>query len=399
MSKQNIVNQYQKSANISQLIKALQQDKSHFQITNLVGSSLSFVISETFKKSEKPYLLIFNDKEEAAYYLNDLEQLLGEKNVLFYPGSYRRPYQIEETDNANVLLRSEVLNRINSRKKPAIIVTYPTALFEKVVTKKELEKNTLKVAVGENLSLDFVNEILFEYKFTRVDFVTEPGDFSVRGGIIDVFSFSNDEPYRIEFFGDEIDSIRTFDVETQLSKEKLKKMAIMPNVENKNLQESRESFLKYISSETVIFAKNIDLISGKLDKFYTKAEEAFADVSKEIKHAKPEELFCDGTFIKNQLKDFSLVNFEGSNSNEKLEIAFKTKPQPSFNKQFNLLIDDLNEHHKAGFTNYIFCANDQQAKRFHDIFDDAAQEVHYETLVFPLYQGFVDIEQKLVCYT
>jgi transcription-repair coupling factor (superfamily II helicase) len=399
LSKQNIVNQYQKSANISQLIKALQQDKSHFQITNLVGSSLSFVISETFKKSEKPYLLIFNDKEEAAYYLNDLEQLLGEKNVLFYPGSYRRPYQIEETDNANVLLRSEVLNRINSRKKPAIIVTYPTALFEKVVTKKELEKNTLKVAVGENLSLDFVNEILFEYKFTRVDFVTEPGDFSVRGGIIDVFSFSNDEPYRIEFFGDEIDSIRTFDVETQLSKEKLKKMAIMPNVENKNLQESRESFLKYISSETVIFAKNIDLISGKLDKFYTKAEEAFADVSKEIKHAKPEELFCDGTFIKNQLKDFSLVNFEGSNSNEKLEIAFKTKPQPSFNKQFNLLIDDLNEHHKAGFTNYIFCANDQQAKRFHDIFDDAAQEVHYETLVFPLYQGFVDIEQKLVCYT
>jgi transcription-repair coupling factor (superfamily II helicase) len=399
LSKQNIVNQYQKSANVSQLIKALQQDKSHFQITNLVGSSLSFVISETFKKSEKPYLLIFNDKEEAAYYLNDLEQLLGEKNVLFYPGSYRRPYQIEETDNANVLLRSEVLNRINSRKKPAIIVTYPTALFEKVVTKKELEKNTLKVAVGENLSLDFVNEILFEYKFTRVDFVTEPGDFSVRGGIIDVFSFSNDEPYRIEFFGDEIDSIRTFDVETQLSKEKLKKMAIMPNVENKNLQESRESFLKYISSETVIFAKNIDLISGKLDKFYTKAEEAFADVSKEIKHAKPEELFCDGTFIKNQLKDFSLVNFEGSNSNEKLEIAFKTKPQPSFNKQFNLLIDDLNEHHKAGFTNYIFCANDQQAKRFHDIFDDAAQEVHYETLVFPLYQGFVDIEQKLVCYT
>ena len=217
LSKQNIVNQYQKSAKVSQIIKQLQQDKNHFQISNLVGSSLSFVISETFKKANKPFLLIFNDKEEAAYYLNDLEQLLGEKNVLFYPGSYRRPYQIEVTDNANVLLRSEVLNRINSRKKPAIIVTYPTALFEKVVTKKELEKSTLKVNVGEDLSLDFVNEVLFEYKFKRVDFVTEPGDFSVRGGIIDVFSFSNDEPYRIEFFGDEIDSIRTFDVETQLS--------------------------------------------------------------------------------------------------------------------------------------------------------------------------------------
>ena len=398
MSKQNIVNQYQKSASVSQIIKQLQQDKNHFQISNLVGSSLSFVISETFKKADKPYLLIFNDKEEAAYYLNDLEQLLGDKNVLFYPASYKRPYQIEETDNANVLLRSEVLNRINSRKKPAVIVTYPTALFEKVVTKKELEKNTLKINVGENLSLDFVNEVLFEYKFKRVDFVTEPGDFSVRGGIIDIFSFSNDEPYRIEFFGDEIDSIRTFDVETQLSKEKLKKVSIMPNVENKTLQENRESFLKYISSKTVIFTKNKSLLSGNLDKFFQKAEEAFNDLSKEINHTKPSELFCDGNFILNQLEDFTQINF-GNQDKEGSKLNFNTIPQPSFNKQFSLLIDNLEEYHKAGFTNYIFCANEQQAKRFHDIFNDSDKEVHYETIVFPLYQGFIDVDAKLVCYT
>ncbi|TXD54201.1 transcription-repair coupling factor [Polaribacter sp. IC063] len=403
MSKQNIVNQYQKSAYISQIIKVLQQKKNYFQIKNLVGSSLSFVISETFKKVDKPYLLIFNDKEEAAYYLNDLEQLLSDKNVLFYPSSYRRPYQLDETDNANVLLRAEVLNRINSRKKPAVIVTYQAALFEKVVTKKELEKNTLKVALGDHLSLDFVNEVLFEYKFKRVDFVTEPGDFSVRGGIIDVFSFSNDEPYRIEFFGDEIDSIRSFDVETQLSTEKLKKVSIMPNVENKTLQESRESFLKYIASNTIVFTKNIDLLVGNLDKFFQKAEEAFNDLSKEINHAKPNELFCDGNFIKDQLQDFSLVNFGADNTyNETTtseKITFNTIPQPSFNKQFDLLIENLEEYHKGGFTNYIFCANEQQAQRFHDIFDDAVQEVHYETVVFPLYQGFVDVDNKLVCYT
>jgi len=401
---QNIVNQYQKSALVSQLNVFLKEEKSRFQISNLVGSSLSFVISETFKKADKPYLLIFNDKEEAAYYLNDLEQLLGDKNVLFYPASYKRPYQIEETDNANVLLRSEVLNRINSRKKPAIIVTYPTALFEKVVTKKELEKNTLKIAVGENLSLDFVNEVLFEYKFKRVDFVTEPGDFSVRGGIIDVFSFSNDEPFRIEFFGDEIDSIRTFDVETQLSTEKLKKVSIMPNVENKTLQEKRESFLKYISSKTIIFSKNIDLMIGNLDKFFQKAEIAFNDLSKEIKHAQPSELFCDGEFIKNQLQEFSLIDF-GSNNPQMLQevqhdkIKFNTIPQPSFNKQFTLLIDNLEEYTKGGFTNYIFCANEQQAKRFHDIFDDSDKDVQYQTIVFPLYQGFVDVDQKIVCYS
>ena len=400
MSIQNIVNQYQISANVAQIIAQLQKDKNHFQISNLVGSSLSFTISETFKKSEKPYLLVFNDKEEAAYYLNDLEQLLGEKNVLFYPGSYRRPYQIEETDNANILLRSEVLNRINSKQKLAIIVTYPAALFEKVVTKKELEKNTLKVTVGENLSLDFVNEILFEYKFKRVDFVTEPGDFSVRGGIIDVFSFSNDEPYRIEFFGDEIDSIRSFDVATQLSTEKLKKASIIPNVENKTLQEHRESFLKYISSETIIFTKNTSLLTGNLDKYFEKASEAFKDLSKEIKHAAPSELFCNGNFIKEQLQEFTLVEMSTKVETKEIrEIKFNTLPQPSFNKQFNLLIENLTEYHKGGFTNYIFCANEQQAQRFRDIFDDSKQEVHYETVVFPLYQGFIDVENRLVCYT
>jgi len=403
LSTQNIVNQYQQSSNISQITRAFKQEKNHFQITNLVGSSLSFVISETFKSSEKPYLLIFNDKEEAAYYLNDLEQLLGEKNVLFYPGSYRRPYQIEEVDNANVLLRSEVLNRINSQKKAAIIVTYPAALFEKVVTKKELEKNTLKVTVGESLSLDFVNELLFEYKFKRVDFVTEPGDFSVRGGIVDVFSFSNDEPYRIEFFGDEIESIRSFDVATQLSKEKLKKVAIIPNIENKTLQEHRQSFLKYIAANTVVFTKNTGLLFGSLDSLFLKSENAFNDLSKEINHTEPSELFCNGAFIKKQLEEFSLVDFGNQDkpfdtvSNQ--TIAFNTIPQPSFNKQFNLLIDNLTEYHKGGFKNYIFCANEQQAKRFHDIFDDSEQEVHYETVVFPLYQGFVDVDNRLVCYT
>ena len=399
MSKQEIVNQYQESVKVKQVLKQIQKDKNQIQITNLVGSSMSFVISETFKKDDKSYLLILNDKEEAAYHLNDLEQLLNQKRVLFYPGSYRRPYQIEETDNANVLMRSEVLNRINSRKKPAIIVTYPEALFEKVVTKKDLERNTLKLSVSESVSLDFVNEILFEYNFNRVDFVTEPGDFSVRGGIIDVFSFSNDEPFRIEFFGDEIDSIRTFDVETQLSKEKLQKASIMSNVENKKLQEKRESFLQYITSNTVIFIKNSDLLIGKLDKLFVRAESVFSELSKELNHTKPIDLFCNGSFIQNQLSDFTVASFETYTSGENPIIDFVTKAQPPFNKQFDLLIENLNEYHTKGFTNYIFCANEQQAQRFHDIFEDAKKEVHYQTIVFPLYQGFIDLEEKIVCYT
>ncbi len=394
-----IVNHYQQSDTIKQIVKELQQEQNHFQISNLVGSSLSFVISETFKKAEKPYLLIFNDKEEAAYYLNDLEQLLGDKNVLFYPGSYRRPYQIDETDNANVLLRSEVLNRINSRRKPAVIVTYPTALFEKVVTKKELDKNTLKITVGENVSPDFVNEVLFEYQFNRVDFVTEPGDFSVRGGIIDVFSFSNDEPYRMEFFGDEVESIRTFDVETQLSKEKHQKISIMPNVENKGLQENRESFLKYISAKTAIFVKDITTITTNLDTFFKKATDSFDELSKEIKRSKPSELFCNGALIQQELQQFTTVNMSKSSIKNVTNITFDTTAQPSFNKKIDLLIQNFNEFSAKGFTNYIFCSNDKQAQRFHDIFDDNDAEVSYETIVFPLYQGFVDNQNKIVCYT
>jgi transcription-repair coupling factor (superfamily II helicase) len=338
-------------------------------MTGLVGSSISFIIRSLFKKSELPFLLVLNDKEEAAYYLNDLEQMIGDQDVLFYPASFRRPYQTEETDNANVLLRAEVLNRINSRKKPAIIVSYPEALFEKVVTRKELDKNTLKVALGDQISIDFINEVLFEYEFKRVDFITEPGEFSVRGGIVDVFSFSNDNPYRIEFFGNEVDSIRTFDVATQLSLEQQKKIAIIPNVENKFFQENRESFLDYISEKTVLFIQNTEGFLSQLDKQFAKAEEAFDKLSKDIKHATPEQLFLNQEqFVKRAL-DFSVVELASKaifKTTKKFE--FHIQPQPSFNKQFDLLLNNLGENHFNGYKNYLCCSNENQASRLHDNF-------------------------------
>jgi len=407
LSKKVLYHTYDNSPKTQQIAaRLLENNQVKMQLSGLLGSAVSFVIRSVFKQSELPFLVILNNKEEAAYYLNDLEQMIGEQDVLFYPGSFRRPYEIEDTDNANVLLRAEVLNRINSRKKPAVIVTYPEALFEKVVTRKELDKNTLKVAVGDKISIDFINEVLFEYEFKRVDFITEPGEFSVRGGIVDVFSFSNDNPYRIEFFGDEVESIRTFDVATQLSIETQKKITIIPNVENKVFQENRESFLDYISEKTVIFIQNTEDFLLQLDKQFGKAEEAFAKLSQEIKRSTPEQLFLNqAAFIKRAL-DFSIVELSSKaifRTTKKFE--FHIQPQPSFNKQFDLLLNNLNENHFNGYKNYLFCSNEAQAKRFHDIFetlDEANSEnirKQYNTIVLPLYQGFIDEENQITCYT
>jgi len=406
LSQDSLYNSYLHSAKVKQIVEALENPLSKIQLKGLLGSSLSFVFQAIFKKSDKPFLLILNEKEEAAYILNDLEQMIGANDVLFYPISYRRPYQIEETDNANVLLRSEVLNRINSRKKPAVIVTYPEALFEKVVTRKELDKNTLKIAVGENVSIDFINEILFEYEFKRVDFITEPGEFSVRGGILDVFSFSNDNPYRIEFFGNEVDSIRTFDVETQLSVEKQNKITIIPNLENKFIKENRESFLDYISDKTVLCIENTAFLTSQLDKLFTKAIETFDKLSKEVKHAAPEHLFLNQEGFLRKALDFSIIEL----SNKPLFKTTKTfeyhiQPQPSFNKQFDLLLNNLSDNHFNGYTNYLFCSNEGQANRFHDIFESLDEANHenvrkqYHTIVSSLYQGFTDEENQIACYT
>jgi len=395
---------FEQAAKTQSLQQYISQPQAKIHAKGFIGSALSFQIQALFKNSDQHFLLVFKDKEEAAYYLNDLENLISKEYVLFYPGSYRRPYQIEETDNANVLLRAEVLNRLNARKKPVVIVSYTDALFEKVVTRKQLDKNTLKIAVGEQITIDFVNEALFEYNFKRVDFVSEPGEFSVRGGIIDVFSFSNENPYRIEFFGNEIDSIRAFDVETQLSIETNKKITIIPNVENKFLQESRESFLNYIHPNTVLFFQNTQATTEQLTKMFGKAEEAFDKLSSDVKHLLPEQMFLSAREFLAKANDFTVVELAQNKQFESdYSLDFFIKPQPSFNKQFDLLMDNLNENTENGYTNYLYCSSESQANRFEEIFSslkDQNKEIRqYKTIVMPLYQGFVDEEHQIACYT
>lgn len=401
MSLTAIQHQFEESSQLTSIQSWSANNANRLILKGLSGSSLSFVLAEIYKRTDVSILLILEEKEEAAYIFNDLEVLIPSKTLLFYPASYKRPYQIEETDNANILLRSEVLNKINSTRKSLFTVTYPDALFEKVVTKATLKKNTLTIHTGDSVSLDFINEVLFEYQFQRVDFVSSPGEFSVRGGIVDVFSFSNEQPYRIEFFGDEVESIRTFDIESQLSLQKLNKIQLIPNIENKAMLENRESYLNYIPKNTLIIHKNKALICKTLDAFYEKAEDAYQKTAALLSNTEPKHLFTNGyefNELLNGFKTIQLGNYDVADLSIET-IAFNTKPQPSFNKHFELLFENLEQNTADGFTNYLCCTNDKQAQRFHDIFEDIDRKISYKTLILPLYQGFIDVDNQLVCYT
>ena len=398
MSKELLLSSFLEGKPYHQLSEYIKGKTSCFA-ENLVGSSLSFVLFDIFKRTGQTLLFVGDDKEQAAYLLNDLELLLGQEQVLFFPSSYRRPYQTEETDNANVLLRAEVLSQLQQGAR--VVVSYSEALFEKVLTRQQLDKNTLTLKRGEHLSLDTLNETLFEYQFQRVDFVSEPGEFSVRGGIVDVFSFSNDTPYRIEFFSDVVESIRTFDVETQLSLQQVSSVVIIPNIESKVAGEQRTSFLSLLPEETLIFVEDFELFAPKWEKMYQKAQEAFASLKGEIAHLPPEELFCNA---QEGLRDFAQryvvrINPHNPQEMEGKEVSFAMRPQPSFNKRFELLIEHFKEKYNEGYTNYICCVSAQQAQRFLDIFEELHQQVPCELLELSLSEGFTDIANKINCYT
>ncbi len=397
---ESLITSFSNTQNQKALEEQLLQDDACVFLKGSVGSGVSFIIANSFKTAGKTMLYLCEDREKAAYQLNDFERILGEDNVLFFPSSYRKPYQTETTDNANVLLRSEVLTKLGNSKKPKLIVSYPQAVFEKVVSHSTLKKNTLEVIKYSHLSLDFVNEMLFEYRFNRVDFVTQPGEFSVRGGIIDVFSFSNQHPYRIEFYDDQVESLRSFDVATQLSISTLNKIKLLPNTSEGFTKAKRKSIIEVIAPKGVLITQNFDFIAARLAHFYEEAEASFAALATETKHLPPDVLFISKENFIQTASMLSLVSLTKSTAvNTQQNHFFKQSPQPAFNRQFDRLIVYLNDNHQKGYQNFICCASEQQAQRFKDIFEEGEETVHYKTLVNPLFEGFEDVDAKIACFT
>jgi transcription-repair coupling factor (superfamily II helicase) len=375
------------------------------QVKGLSGSLDMVLLAAYFAQQGGFHLVIAQDKEEAAYLNSDLQNLLGNLDQGIFPSSYKRPYQYEEVDNANVLQRGELLNQLlESKGGSRIVITYPEALYEKVINKRSLVENTFTTRVGEAVDMEFVTEILSTYDFERTDFVYEPGQFAIRGGILDVFSFSNEFPYRLELVGKEIESIRTFDPETQLSLQSVPFISLIPNVQTRLLQEVRQSFLSFLPEKATLWIKDYQLTLDVMDECYQKATQAFGQMAgstkKEALVLQPEQLFEQGADFVEAAKKFSIVEFGRQFYLKKAtKVSWESQPQPSFNKNFDLLVANLGDNEKTGFLNLIVAENEKQIDRLQGIFQELDPTLQVQSLLLSLREGFVDKQAKLVCYT
>ena len=403
---QRLLGLYRDDQRIQQIVEALQQESpSRLLLKGMVGAQDSFVLSGTFLADPRSHVFVATDKEEAAYLQNNLTSLFDKKPIWFFPDSFKRPMYFEELNNGNVLQRTETINKITSSSSTGeIIITYPEALFEKVVSPKVLEKTRIEIVMNETLDVPFLIEMLNEYGFERVDFVFEPGQFSIRGGIVDIFSYGNEWPYRVELFDDEVESIRTFDPTTQLSKRKISKVSIVPNINTKFSRDQKVSIFSVLSKETVLWIKDLDILLDKLQMCFDKAEE-FAKSISAIDESELAEVFRDRAFILpgQVIEEIGELPILSMSKHKALtfekEIEFNTRPQPSFNKNFEYLIENLHANEKDKIENYIFTDNPKQIERFYAIFQDLDAQVQFHPVNKAIHQGFIDLDLKIACYT
>lgn len=377
-------------------------DHQHIRIKGLSGSLDAVLVASAFTLHPKDYLIVLQDKEEAAYFQNDLQNLLG-REILLFPMSYKRPYEFDETENANILMRTEVLNALAAKTSPQIIVTYPEALSEKVISRRSLSSNTFAVKVGEQLNVSFLEEFMHSYDFEKTDFVYEAGQFAVRGGIIDIFSFAHELPYRIELFGDEVESIRSFDPGSQLSVDSVQAINIIPDVQTRLMQEERQSFFEFIPRETKVWFKDFQLTTDVIRKSFDKVNESFHQLvaaSNTQVVLSPDKLFDDPVAFQGFVNPFAKIEFGHRYVLENVvTFDWPSSAQPSFNKNFELLANNLIEHQNKGFVNFIAADVPKQLDRLRGIFEEVHPELHFTGLAFSLRQGFVDATLKILCYT
>jgi len=457
MNSEELLRSFSHSARLFQLAdKILLSSPQRIVCKNLQGSSPAFLISALFQNdatSQLNHLVVCEDSEAAAYLHNTIESLTNALDLFYFPSSFKNKKNYRLLNSSHVMLRTEALTRLSAARgtNKKLIVTYPEALFEKVVLPEALSGNIISIKSGDTLDLDGLLVKLVDKGFERTDFVYEPGQFALRGGILDIYSFGNEKPYRVELFGNDVDSIRIFDPETQLSERKLLQVNIIPNVENRPDTGEKISLLEFIPENTVIWMQDwaftrerLVIQEEELRMFLDHIREAKqaaqqpapdtrkpgarnralppdtsidGDEDKLEKHEITVDEFVTASEVEEQLQRFHLVEYGPSAgsalppdyqrpsdlgarpASSPFVIEFHTRPQPSFNRQFELLIKDLKTLEAKKFTLYLFAENPRQLERLHTIFEDLKSAIAFTPVALSIHEGFIDEDLKVACYT
>ena len=355
-----------------------------------------------------PYVFVLDDAEEAGYFYHDLTQILGDQEVFYFPSSFRRAVKFGQRDAANEILRTEVISRLSAGHCPLFVVTYPEAVMEKVVSRQKLDEQTLRLHASERVDITFVEETLRAFGFRRVDYVYEPGQFAVRGSILDVFSFSSEWPYRVDFFGDEVDSIRTFEVQTQLSRDKQEEIVIVPELAG--YTQGKVPFTDFLPPETVLVMKDLFFLRDVADRVYadgfsTQAlmdEQARTEMEEAEQHEKlrADLMLIDGSALMKGMLDFRRVEIGNKPSaTPQATVRFHLTAQPIFHKNFELVNRTFHEYLENGYTLYILADSAKQTDRLASIFTEQASGIDFTPVNRTLHAGFADDDLKTCFFT
>jgi transcription-repair coupling factor (superfamily II helicase) len=421
MSVKDLLNNFINSPRLFQLADRLSFSQTQkIYLENLRGSSPEFFSAAVFEHpscSQFNHLIVLNDAEDAAYFHNTLENLTGALDIFYFPASFKQRKNFRLLNSSHVMLRTEALTKIASQLNGSgfvnkkVFVTYPEAMFEKVVVSNTLSSNIVFIKNGDTLDSGSLLLKLADFGFERTDFVYEPGQFAIRGGILDIYSFGNEKPYRVELFGNEVDSIRIIDPETQLSERKLLQVSIIPNIETQFVDKEKISLLDFLPANTIVWIRDEELVYKKLRDCEEELEYFFEnkgpdqkikdniDQSLQVNFTKED--FISSNDLEKQIEKRSCVYFgeDPIDSSSVFTLHSNTLIQPAFNRRFDLLIQDLKNWEQKGFDVYLFAENPKQLERLRIIFEDLKSDIVFNPVTVSIHSGFINEDLKIVCYT
>ena len=394
MNSREFVQQFNEYPILQELERELAAGKTRFGIQNSIGSFKSVLFAHLQKHTDRSLLILCNDQEHAEYVYTDLQVFTDHNYTFLWKDSFRRSFDLTTPESTKIQSKASVLDALSDLDEAKIVVTYPEAFVEKIVQQKTFQKSKITFKIGEEVDLDFLIEILNEYAFYREDFVYEPGQFSIRGGIIDLFSYASDLPFRLELDGRTIESIREFDPISQLSTRKLVRATVVPNVQESGRGNGHTDIFEYLGKRPIVCAYDLPYLFAKLEKGWEKAKEKSTD------EHNPTELYFDEASIANQLQKKPVFEFSSQTFfRPTIKLKFNQVPQPPVNKNFNILIDTLKSLDAKKYTTLIFSESAKQIERLESIFDDLESGYTIQPVYKSLSEGFIDHDLKIAAYT